>query len=76
MQGEAAVEVDAATTCRRVGMRAEAAVEVEVQAVLEGDAATTRVAARGPEATADWQTVDRALRVIAQRRAALVRSSP
>jgi hypothetical protein len=56
-------EVDAETTCRRVGMRGEAAVEIE--------AAPTWAPTQGPEATPDWHTVDRALRAIAQRRAAL-----
>src|SRR4051794_25325886 len=88
MRGEAALEVEAATTCRRVGMRGEAAVEAAVEIEVEtthrrvgireeapleaeAEAAPTWVPAQGHEANPAWHTVDRALRAIAQRRAAL-----
>jgi hypothetical protein len=65
MRGEtAAVEVEAVITCRMVGMRGEAVVEVEAEA-------PTWAPMQEPEASSDWHTVDRALRAIAQRRAAL-----
>ena len=66
---ETAAEVDAATMCRRVGMRGEAASEGE--AADEAEAAPTWAPAQGHAANPDWHTVDRALRAIAQRRAAL-----
>ena len=75
MRGEAAVDVDAAievdavTTCRRVGMRGESASGGE--AADEAEAAPTWAPAQGHAANPDWHTVDRALRAIAQRRAAL-----
>jgi HNH endonuclease/RuvA, C-terminal domain len=50
-------------------MRGEAASDGE--AADEAEAAPTWAPAQGPEANPDWHTVDRALRAIAQRRAAL-----